>query len=102
MLSTGKWMAVQSLDNQILVYATSDRFRLNKKKHFKGHSVAGFACQLAFSPDGRFLVSGDGGGKLVMWDWKTSKLFKYASALYGCIGTLTELQEAAVSRCAVH
>ena len=36
----------QSLDNQILVYQCGDRFKLNKKKHFVGHTVAGYACQI--------------------------------------------------------
>lgn len=29
---------------------------------------------LAFSPDGKFLVTGDRGGTLIMWDWETKKL----------------------------
>ena len=30
----GNWLACQSLDNQIMIYSTKDRFRLNKKKRF--------------------------------------------------------------------
>ena len=37
---------MQSLDNQILVYQVGERFKLNKKKHFVGHTVAGYACQI--------------------------------------------------------
>lgn len=29
---------------------------------------------LAFSPDGKFLVTGDRAGRLIMWDWETRKL----------------------------
>jgi len=72
----GNWFAGQSLDNQILVYSTRDRFKLNKKKRFLGHLVAGFACQVNFSPDGRFVMSGDSEGKLWFWDWKTTKVFR--------------------------
>ncbi|KAK6139220.1 hypothetical protein DH2020_027040 [Rehmannia glutinosa] len=54
------WLACQSLDNQILIYSTRERFQLNKKKKFAGHIVAGYACQVNFSPDGRFVMSGDG------------------------------------------
>ncbi|PWN50246.1 WD40 repeat-like protein [Violaceomyces palustris] len=72
---TEKWLACQSLDNQIVVYS-SDSFRQNRKKIFKGHQVAGFACQVGFSPDGRFLSSGDGEGNLVFWDWKSARLLK--------------------------
>ncbi|KAL7226728.1 hypothetical protein ACSBR1_021741 [Camellia fascicularis] len=54
------WLAAQSLDNQILIYSTRERFQLNKKKRFAGHMVVGYACQVNFSPDGRFVMSGDG------------------------------------------
>ena len=50
---TEKWIACQSLDNQILIYSALDKFRQNNKKVFKGHTVAGYACQPNFSPDGR-------------------------------------------------
>ncbi|KAF5949079.1 hypothetical protein HYC85_015036 [Camellia sinensis] len=54
------WLAAQSLDNQILIYSIRERFQLNKKKRFAGHIVAGYACQVNFSPDGSFFTSGDG------------------------------------------
>jgi len=72
----GNWLACQSLDNQIMIYSTKDRFRLNKKKRFTGHSNAGYACQVGFSPDMRFIMSGDADGKLHFWDWKSQKIFK--------------------------
>ena len=50
---SGKWLACQSMDNQILIFGAQNRFRLNKKKIFKGHMVAGYACQVDFSPDMR-------------------------------------------------
>ena len=40
-----------------------------------GSQVAGFACEMAFSPSGKFLVSGDGNGKLFFWDWNTTKSY---------------------------
>lgn len=52
-LTAGKWLACQSMDNQILIFGAQNRFRLNKKKVFKGHMVAGYACQVDFSPDMR-------------------------------------------------
>lgn len=70
-----KWIACQSLDSQIVVYA-SESFRQNRKKAFKGHNVAGYACQVGFSPDGRYISSGDGSGNLVIWDWKSGRLLK--------------------------
>ncbi|XP_021742482.1 pre-mRNA-processing factor 17-like isoform X2 [Chenopodium quinoa] len=81
------WLAAQSLDNQILIYSTRERFQLNKKKRFAGHIVAGYACQVNFSPDGRFVMSGDGEGKMWFWDWKTCKVFRTLKCHEGvCIG----------------
>eukprot|EP00727_Mastigamoeba_balamuthi_P010037 m51a1_g5656 hypothetical protein (635) ;mRNA; r:883435-885557 len=84
----GKWMLIQSLDNQILVYGASERFKINRKKRFVGHVVAGYACQVNTSADGRFVISGDGEGKLWIWDWKTTKVLKtlqcHNSVCIGC------------------
>ncbi|XP_072022614.1 pre-mRNA-processing factor 17-like isoform X1 [Amphiura filiformis] len=83
----GKWLGCQSMDNQILIYGAMNRFRLNKKKIFKGHMVAGYACQMDFSPDMSYVVSGDADGKLNIWDWKTTKLYSKLKAHDGvCIG----------------
>ncbi|KAN0063934.1 hypothetical protein ACQY0O_003540 [Thecaphora frezii] len=73
-----KWLACQSMDNQIVVYG-ADSFKQNRNKAFKGHAVAGFAAQVGFSPDGRFISSGDGEGNLVFWDWKSGRLLKRIS-----------------------
>uniref|UniRef100_A0A0C9QWX3 Pre-mRNA-processing factor 17 n=1 Tax=Wollemia nobilis TaxID=56998 RepID=A0A0C9QWX3_9CONI len=82
------WLAAQSLDNQILIYSTRERFQLNKKKRFAGHIAAGYACQVNFSPDGRFVMSGDGEGRCWFWDWKTCKVFRtlkcHESVCIGC------------------
>eukprot|EP01100_Stratorugosa_tubuloviscum_P009485 TRINITY_DN3983_c0_g2_i1.p1 TRINITY_DN3983_c0_g2~~TRINITY_DN3983_c0_g2_i1.p1 ORF type:complete len:624 (+),score=247.26 TRINITY_DN3983_c0_g2_i1:132-2003(+) len=82
------WFVGQSLDNQILVYSTRDRFKLHKRKRFTGHLCAGYACRISFSPDGRYIISGDCDGKLWIWDWKTSKVYKtipcHNSVLIGC------------------
>ncbi|XP_020105613.1 pre-mRNA-processing factor 17 [Ananas comosus] len=81
------WLAAQSLDNQILIYSTKERFQLNKKKRFAGHIAAGYACQVNFSPDGRFVISGDGEGKCWFWDWKSCKVFRTLKCHDGvCIG----------------
>ncbi|KAH0622213.1 hypothetical protein JD844_024323 [Phrynosoma platyrhinos] len=76
----GKWLACQSMDNQILIFGAQNRFRLNKKKIFKGHMVAGYACQVDFSPDMSYVISGDADGKLNVWDWKTTKLYSRLKA----------------------
>uniref|UniRef100_UPI00358E4ADD pre-mRNA-processing factor 17 n=1 Tax=Myxine glutinosa TaxID=7769 RepID=UPI00358E4ADD len=85
----GKWLGCQSMDNQILVFGAHNRFRLNKKKVFKGHMVAGYACALDFSPDMSYVISGDADGRLNVWDWKTTKLYSKLRAHDGvCIGCL--------------
>ncbi|KAJ1922203.1 hypothetical protein H4219_000065 [Mycoemilia scoparia] len=71
-----KWLACQSLDNQILVWGATDRFRQNRKKMFTGHLVAGYACELSFSPDGQFITSGDSEGRVWAWDWKTCRVVR--------------------------
>ncbi|MBW0544466.1 hypothetical protein O181_084181 [Austropuccinia psidii MF-1] len=70
-----KWLAMQSLDNQILIYS-ADSFKQNRKKRFAGHTIAGYACEVGFSPDGRFLSSGEGSGNMVFWDWKSCRITK--------------------------
>jgi len=49
---------------------------INRKKTFRGHIAAGFACQPSFSPDGAWLASGDGEGGLWFWDWKSTKMIR--------------------------
>ena len=38
-VSAGKWLACQSMDNQIMIYGVHTNFRLNRKKNFRGHMV---------------------------------------------------------------
>lgn len=47
----GKWLACQSMDNQIVIYNALHHFKRVGKKAFRGHMVAGYACGLDFSPD---------------------------------------------------
>ena len=48
--------------------------------HPQGHMVAGYACRPSMSPDGRYVLSGDGEGKVWFWDWKTTKAFRSIKA----------------------
>ena len=50
-----------------MIYGAKDRFRIHRKKRFTGHLVAGYACQVNFSPDGRFIMSGDSEGSIWFW-----------------------------------
>ena len=38
-LFSEKWLACQSMDNQVLIYGVHTNFRLNRRKTFKGHMV---------------------------------------------------------------
>lgn len=93
----GKWLAAQSLDNKISVYACpGNRFKHMRKKifrwglvpfysvairttislkilTFRGHETAGYACGVSFSPDMSYLASGDGDGKVYVWEWRTTR-----------------------------
>lgn len=81
---SGKYVAFQSGDNQIVVYASTDRFRQNRKKSFRGHNNAGYAIDVSVSPDGQFVMSGDSGGYVCFWDWKTCKMWhKFVAAKDG-------------------
>ncbi|ROT36363.1 pre-mRNA-processing factor 17 [Sodiomyces alkalinus F11] len=71
----GKYVAYQSSDNQVVVYGATDKFRQNRKKSYRGHNNAGTAIDVAISPDGQFLASGDTLGYICFWDWKTCKMY---------------------------
>lgn len=72
---SGKYVAFQSSDNQIVVYGATDKFRRNRKKSYQGHNNAGLAIDIDCSPDGQFLASGDSAGFVCFWDWKTGKMY---------------------------
>lgn len=82
---SGKYVVYQSADNAIYVYGANDRFRQNKKKMFKGHNNAGYAINVACSPDGQFVASGDSGGYVCFWDWKTCKMWHKFQANEGAV-----------------
>ncbi|KAI0981773.1 hypothetical protein GJ496_003964 [Pomphorhynchus laevis] len=76
----GKYMAFQSMDNQIKVMEPGANFRWKNRKVFRGHMVSGYACGLDFSPDMSYVISGDADGRLVVWDWKSTKLYERINA----------------------
>jgi len=82
---SGKYVVLQSSDNQIVVYGATDKFRQNRKKAFRGHNNAGTAIDVSVSPDGQFLASGDTAGFVCFWDWKTCKMYHKLPAGEGSI-----------------
>ena len=77
---SGKHIAAQSLNNTICVFGATDKFRAQRRKVFSGHRNAGFQPDVAFSPDGKWLSSGDAGGYVCFWEWQTTKLYKRIKA----------------------
>lgn len=63
---------MQSLDNEIQIYS-AENFKRNSKKRFAGHTVSGYACEVAFSPNGQWISSGDGSGNVHFWDFQSMK-----------------------------
>lgn len=82
---TGKAVAYQSADNKIVVYGAGDKFRQNRKKEFRGHNNAGYAIDVAISPDGGIVASGDSGGYVCFWDYKTCKMWHKIQAAEGAV-----------------
>lgn len=70
---SGKTVLFQSGDNQIVAYETA-KFRQSRKKSWRGMNTAGHAIDVAVSPDGALVASGDSGGFLCLYDYKTCKL----------------------------
>jgi len=85
---SGKYVAYQSSDNNIFVYGATDKFRQNRKKVFKGHNNAGYSIDVSCSPDGQFVASGDSGGYVCFWDWKTCKMYHKFQAADGAVTCL--------------
>ena len=75
--------------DRVIGYSARQGFKQIMQKTFSGHSVrGGHAIQLGFSHDGSLLASGDGSGKLHVWDWVTSELRTSISAheMSPCVG----------------
>eukprot|EP01080_Neovahlkampfia_damariscottae_P001804 gene1804-946_t len=79
----GEYFIAQSLDNQIYVFDTTEKYKLHSKKNLTGHITPTTGSKVNFSNDGRFVLSGDTEGKLWIWDWKTSKKLKTLNAHVG-------------------
>jgi pre-mRNA-processing factor 17 len=90
---TEESIVFQSLSNEIYVYSFNDGLTLRPKR-FIGHATQGYACQVSFSPDGKYLISGDGRGQLVIWNWATGKIARQINAHpQVCIGAEWNPQE---------
>lgn len=83
-----KFIVLQTMDNTIRTVQGTGKFRFNKNKTFEGHRSAGYGIQVAFSADGKVLMSGDTNGNAYFWLWKTGKIsskIKVSDSLLSCI-----------------
>lgn len=72
---SGKYIAFQSGDNEIVVYSSTEKFRQNRKKSFRAHNNSGYAIDVAISPAGDLVGSGSSDGFVYFWDWKSCRLY---------------------------
>ena len=85
---SGKYLLAQSMDKQIVTFETGERTR-KISKSFKGHASAGFACEIACSPNGELVASGDGSGYLWFWNFRGCRILRKLKAHRGgpCISS---------------
>jgi pre-mRNA-processing factor 17 len=77
-----EYLAAQSFDDTIVVIRDEGggKVKFLREKVFSGHTIAGSACQLQFSPDGEFLSSGDVNGAIHIWKWATGERLRTFAA----------------------
>jgi len=75
-----KVLLCQSMENKIQAFSCHNNFRLDSKKVFRGHMVAGYACVPGFSPDMSVVISGDADGRIFYWSWSTTKIITVVKA----------------------
>jgi len=59
----------QSSGNYIAIFDAESPFKMNKKKRFEGHKIAGFNVKCCISPDGGIIASGAANGSIHFYDW---------------------------------
>ncbi|AEO59850.1 hypothetical protein MYCTH_2308439 [Thermothelomyces thermophilus ATCC 42464] len=78
---SGKYVLYQCSDNSIVAYSSGpEKFRQHRRKAWRGHNTAGSAIGLTCSPDGQFVASGDTGGSVCFWDFKTCRMYSKLTA----------------------
>ena len=96
---SGRYFLGQSMDNQILIFTAGGKYKLKRDKRFIGHQVAGYACEVGVSGDGRWVSSGDGEGRMWVWDWKTGRVVKkmkcHDQVMIGCAWNENETSKVA-------
>ncbi|QLG72058.1 hypothetical protein HG535_0C04120 [Zygotorulaspora mrakii] len=73
---SGQYFCAQSMDNTIYTYNMKPKYKRHPKKSFTGQMCAGYGIGIAFSPDGKYICSGDAQSKVLIWDWTTTNLLR--------------------------
>eukprot|EP01127_Copromyxa_protea_P012984 TRINITY_DN3436_c0_g3_i1.p1 TRINITY_DN3436_c0_g3~~TRINITY_DN3436_c0_g3_i1.p1 ORF type:complete len:122 (+),score=23.74 TRINITY_DN3436_c0_g3_i1:149-514(+) len=73
--STHNFVA-QSSGDYVAIFSSKPSYKLNRKKRFSGHRVAGFNLGLDISPDGSLLASGSSDGMIYYWNWNSGYVLK--------------------------
>lgn len=82
----GQHVAWQSLDSRIVIYEAMESYRVQHKRSFRGYGNAGYALGLDFSPDNKFICTGDAGGRIWFWDFESGKTIRTLTGHQGvCI-----------------
>ena len=96
---SGRYFLGQSMDNQVLIFTAGGKYKLKRDKRFVGHQVAGYACEIGVSGDGRWVSSGDGEGRMWVWDWKTGRVVRrikcHDQVMIGCVWNENETSKVA-------
>lgn len=71
----GDFVAGQSMDNSIVVYAVGERVKQMRRRVFRGHSPTS-GTEVGFSSNGKFIMSGDSQGQLHVWDFQSTKAYR--------------------------
>ncbi|CCK69596.1 Cdc40p KNAG_0C04950 [Huiozyma naganishii CBS 8797] len=72
----GGYFVTQSMDNVLYTYSLRPKYRRHQTKLFRGQRGAGYGIGVGFSPDGKYVCSGDSKSKVLVWDWTTTKLLR--------------------------
>jgi len=84
-----KRLLCQSMDNKIKAFTCHNEFKLDSKKIFRGHMVAGYACVPDFSCDMSLVISGDADGMIYFWSWSTASFItKFKAHESTCISVM--------------
>lgn len=73
---SNKYFCAQSMNNTICTFDMKPKYKRVSPKTFSGQKSVGYSIGFDFSPDGHYVCSGDTRSKIVLWDWKTTRLLR--------------------------